>query len=153
MKTRTYSACQTRGLRCARFLSQTIFQDYVLCRMEIPPKKVKSPLVFLIKTAFAAIRLVVLMNVSRSTESSPLVPKQDHSPTKENMGLKFTVVAGVFQVVLLILFGTITRYGELAMPPKNATIQAENDIKIYYPSEYTFFLSLCCFLLLSLFSK
>ena len=93
-----------------------------------------------------------------ATESSPLLPKQPTKPTEEKMGLKFSVVAGVFQVILVILFASVTRYGDQASPPakKSSSVKnnssaitdilnvtegsdARNDISIYYPSKSMIF--------------
>lgn len=70
------------------------------------------------------------------------------------MGLKFTIVAAIFQVLLIILFSVLVDYSEHALAPHNrkgATGTAHNtsetlpvnDVAIYYPSK-TFFLKLFC---------
>ena len=84
------------------------------------------------------------------TESTPLVPKQQKlvQQEEEKMSLKFSSVAAGFQLLLIILFGTITRYGDQALPPHlrkdavggpdNVSADAHpgnNDISIYYSSK------------------
>ncbi|CAH3134973.1 unnamed protein product [Porites lobata] len=83
------------------------------------------------------------------TESTPLVPKQQKPvrQEEEKMSLKFSSVAAAFQLLLIILFGTITRYGDQALPPHlrkdavggpdNVSADAHpgnNDISVYYSS-------------------
>ena len=84
------------------------------------------------------------------TESTPLVPKQlkPVQQEEEKMSLKFSSVAAAFQLLLIILFGTITRYGDQALPPHlrkdavggpdNVSADAHpgnNDISVYYSSK------------------
>ncbi|CAH3174467.1 unnamed protein product [Porites evermanni] len=83
------------------------------------------------------------------TESTPLVPKQQKpvQQEEEKMSLKFSSVAAAFQLLLIILFGTITRYGDQALPPHlrkdavggpdNVSADAHpgnNHISVYYSS-------------------
>ena len=78
------------------------------------------------------------MSTRPPTEVSPLVHKErSPPPTQQKMTFKFTLVALAFQLVLLILFGTITNYGKFSSPPrKNDTLKAENEIRLYYPSKW-----------------
>ena len=78
------------------------------------------------------------MSTRPPTEVSPLVHKErSPPPTQRKMTFKFTLVALAFQLVLLILFGTITNYGKFSSPPgKNDTLKAENEIRLYYPSKW-----------------
>lgn len=103
------------------------------------------------------------------TESTPLVPIQQKlvQQEEEKMSLKFSSVAAAFQLLLIILFGAITRYGDQALPPhlrKNAVggldnVSADahpgnNDISIYYSSKSIYvpfyFASFCFFCSFSL---
>ena len=71
------------------------------------------------------------------------------------MGLKFTIGAALFQIVLIILFSVLVDYSNHALPPhkrKGATADADNsseslpvnDVAIYYPSKtMRFFLFSC----------
>ena len=65
------------------------------------------------------------------------------------MSLKFSVACGLFQVLLVILFIVLVKYGDHASPPhkrKGATETTPNasetlpvnDISIYYPSKSVF---------------
>ena len=65
--------------------------------------------------------------------------------------MKFTIVAGIFQIVLIVLFATLVDYGQHALPMKrkdanpNVTGPTDlnlpvNDVAIYYPSKLTFHL-------------
>ena len=67
------------------------------------------------------------------------------------MGLKFTVVASIFQILLIVLFSVLVDYSNHALPPhilKDATGAAQNtsdtisnnDITVYYPSKREFLL-------------
>lgn len=62
------------------------------------------------------------------------------------MGLKFCIICGLFQLLLVILFSVLVDYSDHASPPhkrKGATKTAPNasetlpvnDISIYYPSK------------------
>lgn len=63
------------------------------------------------------------------------------------MGLKFCIVCGLFQVLLVILFSVLVDYSDHASPPHkrkgstgtalNASAETlpVNDITIYYPSK------------------
>lgn len=70
------------------------------------------------------------------------------------MGLKFTIVAAIFQVLLIILFSVLTDYSDQALPPhrrkggsgavQNATeTLSVNDVTVYYPSKSVFDLYSC----------
>ena len=60
--------------------------------------------------------------------------------------MKFSVAAGIFQIILLICFATLVDYGQHALPPHkrkganpnitgpNAALAA-NDVAVYYPSK------------------
>ena len=62
--------------------------------------------------------------------------------------MKFAVVAGLFQLLLIILFGTLVKYGQHALPPHkrkganpnvtglNPNLEP-NDVTVYYPSKFT----------------
>ena len=101
---------------------------------------------------------------SSLTESTPLVPKQQKpvQQEEEKMSLKFSSVAAAFQLLLIILFGTITRYGDQALPPHlrkdavggpdNVSADAHpgnNDISVYYSSKSIYvpfyFINFCSF--------
>jgi len=65
------------------------------------------------------------------------------------MTMKFSIACGLFQLLLLILFSVLTKYGDHASPPHkrkgaphtspNASeTLAENDVSVYYPSKIVF---------------
>ncbi|PFX22508.1 ammonium transporter Rh type A-like [Stylophora pistillata] len=63
------------------------------------------------------------------------------------MGLKFSIICGLFELMLLTLFGVLVKYGERALPPsqresrpdvnKSAKVHVhadpDNDVPIFYP--------------------
>lgn len=64
--------------------------------------------------------------------------------------MKFSVAAGLFQIVLIICFATFVDYGQHALPPHmrkganpNVTgpnqVLPVNDVAIYYPSKFLLF--------------
>lgn len=64
------------------------------------------------------------------------------------MGLKFTLTASIFQLLLIVLFAVLVDYSKHALPPhkhegasgtgQNASNVISNDIAIYYPSKDDF---------------
>ena len=65
------------------------------------------------------------------------------------MTTKFSIACGLFQLLLVILFSVLTKYGDHASPPHlrkgandslpdtSETLPA-NDVSIYYPSKRVF---------------
>ena len=60
--------------------------------------------------------------------------------------MKFAIAAALFQIILIVLFGTLVDYGEHALPPhkrKGANTNTSgpapglpvNDVTVYYPSK------------------
>ena len=66
------------------------------------------------------------------------------------MAMKFSIACGLFQLLLVILFSVLTKYGDHASPPhlrkganntsllSDAETLPENDVSIYYPSKIVF---------------
>lgn len=56
------------------------------------------------------------------------------------MGWKFSIICGLFELLLMTLFATLVRYGDYASPQdkysKNKSSEdPEKDVPIYYPSK------------------
>ena len=93
----------------------------------------------------------LILALPRPTQSClvlrPLVTHSTSALNKElKMGLKFCIICGLFQLLLVILFSVLVDYSDHASPPhkrKGATKTAPNasetlpvnDISIYYPSK------------------
>lgn len=65
------------------------------------------------------------------------------------MAVKFSIACGLFQLLLVILFSVLTKYGDHASPPhlrkgaNDTSLNAaetlpQNDVSIYYSSKIVF---------------
>ena len=67
-----------------------------------------------------------------------------HTAMEPRKDFKFSLTLLFFQAVMVVLFGTVVKYGKLSTPPPANSTAADNiDYAGYYPSKWLIFSSVC----------